>query len=157
MSRSIQTIQPWQNRKKASIPKSQLRLLAGPTRQSPFVAGLFPLIVIHSVFLPALLSWLIVLFPHCWVFISSSYRLIISVYTSSTLSGLSPAHQWLPVTLQWLLHFHCALVCPSIKWDCYLPLSSQGSCIKTQSFQDSLTSNARRSAELCHYFCGYYN
>lgn len=157
MSRSIQTIQPWQNRKKASIPKSQLQLLSGPTRQSSFVAGLFPLIVIHSVFLPALLSWLIVLFPHCWVFISSSYRLIINVYASSALSGLSPAHQWLSVTLQWLLSFHCALVCPSIKWDCCLSLSSQGSCIKTQSFPDSLTNNAWWSAELCHYFHVYSN
>lgn len=47
-----------------------------------FVAGSFPLIVIYSVFLPAPLSWLIVLFPHLRVLISSGHRLITSVYTS---------------------------------------------------------------------------
>lgn len=75
-------IRVWHPLKKAHIWKS---LLWTPRRPPPhqsfsLVAAWFPLIVIHSVFLPAPLSWLIVLFPHCRVLISSSHCLITNAY-----------------------------------------------------------------------------
>ena len=93
---------PWTAAEGTERETAFLSHFSDSSRPAPpgfFVTGSFPLIVIHSVFLPAPLSWLIVLFPHYRVLISSSYRLITSVYTSYSFSDPSPAQHRLSVTL----------------------------------------------------------